>query len=97
MSVMVTVEWPAKPETLSEFLGLLEQALVDTRTYDGCENVQTYVEKSTGSVLLVEIWASEEHQQAYMKWRMETGLMDAIGGYLDSAPIARTFDIKSDV
>ena len=97
MSVMVTVEWPAKPETLSEFLEVLKQALADTRTYDGCEDVQTYVEKSTGSVLLVEIWASEDHQKAYMKWRMEAGLMDAIGGYLDSAPIARTFDINSDV
>tara|TARA_Y100000991_G_C21818540_1_gene282876 strand:- start:291 stop:584 length:294 start_codon:yes stop_codon:yes gene_type:complete len=97
MSVMVTVEWPAKPETLSEFLDVLRQALVDTRTYDGCEDVQTYVEKSTASVLLVEIWASEDHQKAYMKWRMEAGLMDAIGGYLDSAPVARTFDIKSDV
>ena len=97
MSVMVTVEWPAKPETLSEFLDVLKQALVDTRTYDGCEEVQTFVEKSTGSVLLVEIWASEDHQKAYMKWRMEAGLMDAIGGYLDSAPMARTFDIKSDV
>ena len=97
MSVMVTVEWPAKPETLSEFLDVLKQALVDTRTYDGCEDVQTYVEKSTCSVLLVEIWASEDHQKAYMKWRMEAGLMDAIGGYLDSAPVARTFDIKSDV
>ena len=32
MSVMVTVEWPAKPETLSEFLDVLKQALVDTRT-----------------------------------------------------------------
>ena len=40
---MVTVEWPAKPETLSEFLDVLKQALVDTRTYDGCEDVQTYV------------------------------------------------------
>ena len=97
MSVMVTVEWPAKPETLSEFLDALKQALADTRTYDGCEDVQTFVEKSTGSVLLVEIWATEDHQQAYMKWRMETGLMDAIGKFLSGAPVARTFSIKSDV
>ncbi len=97
MSVMVTVEWPAKSDTLSEFLDVLKQALVDTRAYDGCENVQTYVERSTGSVLLVEFWATAEHQQTYMKWRMETGLMDAIGGYLDSAPIARTFGIEPDI
>ena len=48
---MVTVEWPAKPETLSEFLEVLRQALVDTRAYEGCENVQTFLEESTGSVL----------------------------------------------
>ena len=40
---MVTVEWPAKPETLSEFLEVLRQALVDTRAYEGCENVQTFL------------------------------------------------------
>ena len=97
MSVMVTVEWPAKSKTLSEFLDVLKQALVATRAYDGCENVQTYVEKSTGSVLLVEVWATEEHRQAYLKWRMETGLRDAMAGYLDGAPIARIFHIKSDV
>ena len=97
MSVMVTVEWPAKPETLAEFLEVLRQALVDTRAYDGCENVQTFVEESTGRVLLVELWATEEHQKTYMGWRMETGMMDAIGGYLNSAPVARTFSIKSDV
>ncbi len=97
MSVMVTVEWPAKPETLSEFLEVLRQALVDTRAYEGCENVQTFLEESTGSVLLVELWATGEHQQAYMNWRMETGLMDAIGGYLNSVPVVRTFCIRSDV
>ena len=94
---MVTVEWPAKPETLSEFLEILRQALVDTRAYEGCENVQTFLEESTGSVLLVELWDTGEHQQAYMNWRMETGLMDAIGGYLNSVPVVRTFCIRSDV
>ncbi len=97
MSVMVTVEWPAKAEKLSEFLDVLKQALVDTRAYDGCESVQTYVENAASTVLLVEVWATEDHQKAYMKWRMETGLMDAVGGYLVSAPIARTFGIRSDV
>ena len=97
MSVMVTVEWPAKAEKLSEFLDVLKQALVDTRAYDGCESVQTYVETAAATVLLVEVWATEDHQKAYMKWRLETGLMDAVGGYLVRAPIARTFGIRSDV
>ena len=75
----------------------MREALVDTRAYEGCDKVETFVEESTGSVLLVELWETAGHQQAYMKWRMETGLMDAIGGFLSGAPLARTFSIKSDV
>lgn len=97
MSVMVTLELPAKPECLSEFLDVMREALIDTRAYEGCDKVETFVEESTGSVLLVELWETAEHQQTYMEWRMETGLMDAIGGFLSGAPVARTFSIKSDV
>jgi quinol monooxygenase YgiN len=97
MSVMVTLELPAKPECLSEFLDVMREALIDTRAYQGCEKVETFVEESTGKVLLVELWETAGHQQTYMAWRMETGLMDAIGGFLSGAPVARTFSIKSDV
>ena len=97
MSVMVTLELPAKPARVSEFLDVMRAALVDTRAYEGCESVETFVEESTGSVLLVELRETAEHQQTYMKWRMETGLMDAIGEFLSGAPVARTFSIKSDV
>ena len=44
MSVMVSLELPAKPECLSEFLDVMREALVDTRAYDGCEKVETFVE-----------------------------------------------------
>ena len=97
MSTMVTVEWPTKSGTLPDFLDVLKQLLPDTRTYEGCENVQTFVEESTGSVLLIEFWATEELQQEYLEWRMETGMMDVVGGYLKSPPVVRTFSIKKDV
>jgi len=48
MSVMVTLELPAKPECLSEFLDVMREALIDTRAYEGCEKVETFVEESTG-------------------------------------------------
>jgi quinol monooxygenase YgiN len=96
-SVLVTLELPAKVETLDEFLAVMKDALIDTRAYAGCEKVATYVEQDTGNVFLVEHWESAQHQVAYMGWRMETGLMDAIGGFLAGAPVARTFDIKSDI
>ena len=97
MSVLVTLELPAKTETLDEFLAVMKDALVDTRAYAGCEKVETYVEQGSGSVFLVEQWETAEHQGAYMGWRMETGLMDAIGGFLAGPPVARTFDPKIEV
>lgn len=97
MSVLVTLEMPAKPETLGEFLEVMRKALVDTRNYAGCEKVETYVDQETQSIFLVEQWETAEHQQAYMGWRMETGFIDNVSSFLAGAPIARTFDIKADV
>ena len=45
MSVMITLEMPIKSEKLEEYLGIMKQALVDTRNYKGCESVESYVEK----------------------------------------------------
>ena len=39
MSVMVTLELPAKAECLSEFLDVMRAALIDTRAYEGCDKV----------------------------------------------------------
>ena len=76
MSVMVTLEMPIKSEKLEEYLGIMKQALVDTRNYEGCESVETHVETGKSVVCLVERWNSVEDQQAYMSWRMETGLLE---------------------
>ena len=97
MSVLVILELPAKVETLDEFLAVMNDALIDTRAYAGLEKVASYAEQDTSNVFLVERWESAQHQVAYMGWRMETGLMDAIGGFLAGPPVARTFDVKSDI
>ena len=97
MSVLVTLELPAKAETLDEFMAVMRDTLLATRAYAGCEKVETYLEQNTSTLFLVERWESAEHQVAYMGWRVETGLMDAIGGFLAGPPVARTFDPKSDI
>ena len=97
MSVLVTLELPAKAETLDEFMAVMRDTLLATRAYAGCEKVETYLEQNTSTLFLVEQWESAEHQVAYMGWRVETSLMDAIGGFLAGPPVARTFDPKSDI
>ena len=37
-----------------EFIGLLREALKDTRAYDGCESVETFVAHGDTSVVLIE-------------------------------------------
>ena len=54
MSVMVTLEIPVHKERLEDFLDVLREALKETRVYEGCQKVETFVEMDTGSVVLVE-------------------------------------------
>jgi len=69
MTVLVTLKFPVKPLVLENFLVVLKEALKDTRVYEGCETVQTFVERELqlsfwwkhGRVLNISntIWAGE--------------------------------------
>ena len=97
MSVMITLEMPVKPDMLEEYLNILKGALVETRSYKGCRSVTTLVDQETSSVVLVEEWDCAEDQQAYMAWRMETGLIDAIAPFMQGELVTRTYDLKTEV
>lgn len=97
MAVMISVEFKMKPEAAEAMLEGLKSSLPDTRAYEGCQDVKTYYEEATHSLLLIEIWDSPAHQQAYINWRMETGMMDGLGEALAAEPIFRTFEIRDDI
>lgn len=97
MSVLITLEMPVKPEMLDDYLAILKEALVETREYEGCISVDTYVDRETSAVFLVEEWESAEHQQAYMAWRVETGLIEAVGPFMQSELVVKTLDPKPEV
>ena len=48
-------------------------------------------------MVLVEEWDSAEDQQAYMAWRVETGLIEAVAPFMQGELVTRTYDIKSEV
>ncbi|MFT6398158.1 MAG: quinol monooxygenase YgiN [Bradymonadia bacterium] len=76
-----------KPEARNEFLGALKDALPDTRAYDGCESVTLFTpDDDEGRVMIYEQWATKEKQAVYFNWRVETGLLDAIGPMLSGEP-----------
>jgi quinol monooxygenase YgiN len=97
MAVMVTLEIPIVKDKIEAFLDVLRETLKETRIYEGCQKVEAFVEEGTGKVVLVELWESAEHQKAYLDWRIETGLVDALSEFLAGELQARTFAIRSDV
>ena len=97
MAVMVTVEIKFKPEAAEKMLETMKTALVDTRAYEGCQELKSYYEADTHSLLMVEIWDSAEAQQAYMGWRVESGFANQIGADLAGPLVARTFEIRDDI
>ena len=81
MKNLVIVSFPAKADTLETLKQSLKEALPDTRSYDGCISVDTFIDKSSNTVHLIEDWESLEHQANYLNWRIETGLLTALSVY----------------
>ncbi|HVA69802.1 MAG TPA: antibiotic biosynthesis monooxygenase family protein [Acidimicrobiales bacterium] len=93
----VTVLFPCQPGKGKEMLEILTAALVETRAYDGCHGVETFVdEDDPDAVLLVEEWETRGHHERYMTWRTENGMGELLQPilakpldvhYLDARPI----------
>ena len=74
---------------------LLGEVLPDTRAFDGCEGVTVYTDSDDRQTFLfVEFFQSKEHQQRYVKWRTETGVMAQLGenaGRPAASPLFRRY------
>ena len=56
MKNLVIVSFPAKPETLEKLKESMRRALPDTRNFEGCLSVNTFIEESTNTIHLIEDW-----------------------------------------
>ena len=82
-SGFVTFDLYVKPERLDEFLGVLRQALPDTRAYQGCESLETFTDMDhRGHVILVERWSERAAHERYFAWREEQGMRAVIMDFL---------------
>lgn len=97
MTVFVTLESHLQAGKLDEFLRqMLADALPQTRAYSACISLQTLADRQSKAVLLVEEWASYEHQQAYMAWCMETGLLEALAPFVSGPPSQTTYETRPE-
>ena len=83
MKNLVIVSFPAKEGMMNDLKEMLKNALPDTRSFDGCISVDTYIEDSTNTVHLIEDWESLDHQSKYLNWRIETGLLGVLEPLLE--------------
>lgn len=95
MSVMVSLNIPFQPDKFDDALALFEASLGDTRAFEGCERLETYIDRENSRVLLIEQWAEQANQEAYMGWRAETGFIDKLGPLLAGAPESTNWEISS--
>jgi quinol monooxygenase YgiN len=69
----------------ANLLAVFGEALVDTRSFDGCESVEVYANADNpDTIVLWEKFATRAHHEAYLAWRIETGLLDMLGPILAS-------------
>ena len=96
MAIMVTVKFPVQEGKAAAFVEMLGQVLPDTRAYAGCISVKTFAEAEGDHVILVEEWESKDHQQAYLGWRVETGLLEGIAPFIRSDPEFGFYEIRAE-
>ena len=88
MKNLVIVSFPAKVGSLETLKEAMRRALPDTRSFDGCLSVNTFIEESTNTIHLIEDWESLNHQATYLNWRVETGLLDNLDLFLEGGASA---------
>lgn len=91
MSVRVTLELHLRPDAVDLVIQGLEDQLRDTRGFDGCEEISVVRSQDDPNTLLVlELWATRAHHEAYVRWRTDRGDMDGIAA-LSTAPHRITY------
>ena len=96
MSIKVSVEFSLQAGKQKKFLDVLGNALSDTRAYYGCIKVETYAGDNGSSIILIEECESKEQQQAYFQWRVDTGIIDAIGPFISAPTGVKYYEIRSE-
>jgi len=88
MSHTAIVEFPCNEGNGAGLLETLKGALVDTRAFAGNEGIEVYSDQDDPDlVFLWEKWATRADYDAYLAWRMETGLMDVLAPFMDTSKL----------
>ena len=94
MATNVLLEVKAKEGTGDEVVAMFASILGDTRAYDGCISVDVLRnDDEPDTIVLVEKWESRAKYEAYLGWRVETGVVDKLVAATDGPPSIRYFSL----
>ncbi len=97
MSIIVTVSLDVKEDSVDELKKFFKEILPDTRSFEGCQEVQLYESKETPTKMMIHAkWTSEEAQKKYMKWRMENGSLEKLMPMLSGHPNLEAYSIVDE-
>ncbi len=98
MSQKIHVLFPCQEGKGAELVEMMKEALVDTRAWQGCQSVEVYTNADApDDVVLWETFDQRSDHEAYLAWRVETGLMDLLAPVLRSGPQFTYFAAHPDV
>jgi len=92
MPVMVLLEAKAKPEHVERLKAAAAALFPQTRAYDGCRGITSYLNEDGRTFVFVEFWDTKAHYERYLAWRTETGVIAELVSMLDAPPSIRHFE-----
>jgi quinol monooxygenase YgiN len=79
----VTLVFKCQPGMGEGLLEVFSTSLADTRSFDGCLSVNTFVDADNrDTIILDEVWESRAQHEVYLAWRIENGMIDLLGPVL---------------
>jgi heme oxygenase (mycobilin-producing) len=96
VAIAALLEFRFKPEVIDQVPGALARTLAVTRQFDGCQRIDVLVDSEDASrYLLVEVWHSMEHDEAYRKFRATPDGASELGPLLAAPPVLMYYTATS--
>lgn len=97
MPITAHLDLNLKAESLPTAPAVLRDILSGTRAFDGCLGVHVLVDSNDPAhILVVEQWASLEHDSAYRAWRAGDGA-SGLGELLAAPPVLTRFETSFEI
>ena len=93
MSVLILLEFTAKPANAGDITSYMKDELHYTRGSDGCNSVTVHKNQDDpNNMVIVEDWDSRQQYDKYLAWRRDRGDLEKLMGWTVGEASIRYFD-----